>query len=249
MLLRISLVVAILAGFATLYFSHTKVADRIAGLTTERDTAQAAQRTAEDAQHKAEKERRVAKEELEKANKNLAEKESSLEAANTKLAEQEKRANQVSEELTKVTGERNDAQTALSSWRALGVTVEQIRSAKQELARSNQERDAFADENKILLRQNEELTTKLSHFLGPDLEPKMPPVAGKVTAVDPRYEFVVLNVGGNQGVVENGRLLVNRAGKLVAKVRVTKVEPNQCIANILPDWKQSEVMEGDQVLN
>src|SRR5262249_42141739 len=109
--------------------------------------------------------------------------------------------------------------------------------------------DAFADENKILLRQNEELTTKLAHFLGPDLEPKMPPVAGKVTAVDPRYEFVVLNVGGNQGVVENGRLLVNRAGKLVAKVRVTKVEPNQCIANILPDWKQSEVMEGDQVLN
>ena len=76
----------------------------------------------------------------------------------------------------------------------------------------------------------------------------MPPVTGKIVAVDPRYDFVVLDVGGNQGVVENGRLLVNRDGKLVAKVRVTKVEPNRSIANIMPDWKQAEIMEGDQVL-
>jgi cell shape-determining protein MreC len=76
----------------------------------------------------------------------------------------------------------------------------------------------------------------------------MPPVVGKVLVVDPKYDFVVLNVGGNQGVVENGRLLVNRDGKLVAKLRVTKVEPNRSIANIVPDWKQSEVMEGDQVV-
>jgi hypothetical protein len=34
----------------------------------------------------------------------------------------------------------------------------------------------------------------------------------------------------------------------VAKVRVTKVEPNRSIANIMPDWKQAEVMEGDQVV-
>jgi Skp family chaperone for outer membrane proteins len=249
MLLRISLVVAILAGLATLFFSHTKVADRIATLTTERDTAQGAQRTAEEAQHKAEKERRLAKEELDKANKNLDAKSAALDAATTKLAEQQKRANEDSEKLTKVTGELNDAQTELASWKALGVTVEQIKNAKDNLAKSNQERDAFADENKILLRRNTELASELSRYKGEEIEPKMPPVRGKVLTVDPKYDFVVLNVGGNQGIVQNGRLLVDRDGKLVAKLRITKVEPNRSIANILPDWKQTEVMEGDQVLN
>jgi chromosome segregation ATPase len=249
MLLRISLIVAILSGLATLYFGHVKVADRITTISTERDTAQNAQRTAEDSQRKAEKERRQAKDELEKANKNLEEKNAALETTTSKLAEQEKRANQLSEDLTKVTGERNEAQTELSSWKVLAVTPEQIKNFKQDLAKANEEREAFADENKILLRSNNELAVDLRRYKGEDVEPKMPAgLIGKVLAVDPKYDFVVLNVGGNQGVVENGRLLVNRDGKLVAKLRITKVEPNQSIANIVPDWKQADVMEGDQVV-
>jgi hypothetical protein len=248
MLLRIALIVAILAGAGTLYFSQTKVKDRIDTLTGERDTAQGAQRTAEEAQHKAEKERRVAREELDKANKDLTEKTATLQATNDKLAEQEKRANQLDENLVKVTGEKNEAQTELASWKALGVTVAQIRDFKGDLAKSNSERDAFADENKILMRSNNELKVKLSKYEGPEIDPKMPGLTGKIIAVDPKYDFVVLDVGGNQGAVENGKVLVNRAGKLVGKLRITKVEPNRSIANIMPDWKVGEVMEGDQVL-
>src|SRR5438477_10024460 len=114
MLLRISLVIAILASLATLYFSHVKVADKISTLGKDLETAQTGQRTAEEQKRKADKERRTAREDLDKANKALAEKNTVLEATTTRLAEQEKRANQASEELTKVTGERNDAQTELS---------------------------------------------------------------------------------------------------------------------------------------
>lgn len=249
MLLRISLVVAILAGLATLYFSHVKVSDRITTLTTERDTAQNAQRTAEEQQRKAEKERRAAREDLEKANKELADKTAALEATGARLAEQEKRANQVSEELTRITGERNEAQTELAVWKQLEVTPDQIKNFKAQLSRVNEERERFADENKILLRRNNELKVQLSRYIGDEIDPKMPNLAGKIVAVDPKYDFVVLDVGGNQGVVENGKLLVNRDGKLVAKVRVTKVEPTRSIANIMPEWKQGDVMEGDQVLN
>jgi cell shape-determining protein MreC len=249
MLLRISLVIAIVAGVATLYFSHFPVQEKITTVTTERDTALNAQRTAEEQQRKAERERRQAREELEKTNKELEERTATLEATANRLAEQEKRANQVSEDLTRVTGERNEAQTELAMWRQLNVTPDQIRSFKEQLARTNEERDRFADENEILARKNEELLVKLSRYEGPEKEPKMRPVVGKVLAVDPRYDFVVLDVGGNQGVVEDGRLLVNRDGKLVAKLRVTKVEPNRSIANIMPDWKQAEVLEGDQVIN
>ncbi len=249
MLLRISLVIAILAGLGTLYFTHFSVSERITTLTSEKETALGAQKTAEEAQRKAEKDRRLAREELDKASKELTEKSTALEATTTRLAEQEKRANQVSEELTKVTGERNDAQTELSMWKQLQVTPDQIRGFKEQLARSNEERDRYADENKILLRSNSELKVELSRFIGPDLDPPMRQgLIGKILAVDPRYDFVVLDVGGNQGVVENGKLLVNRDGKLVAKVRVTKVEANRSIANIMPDWKQADVLEGDQVV-
>jgi hypothetical protein len=44
-------------------------------------------------------------------------------------------------------------------------------------------------------------------------------------------------------------MLINRDGQLVGKVKITAVEPNRSIANVLPEWKQegNEVMEGDQV--
>ena len=42
--------------------------------------------------------------------------------------------------------------------------------------------------------------------------------------------------------------LVNRNGKLVAKVKVRSVQKDRCIANVLPGWQLGDVMEGDQVL-
>jgi hypothetical protein len=57
----------------------------------------------------------------------------------------------------------------------------------------------------------------------------------------------VLDIGENQGVLEDGELLVSRDGKLVAKVVVRTIEKDRCIANIIPGWKLGEVIEGDQV--
>ena len=71
---------------------------------------------------------------------------------------------------------------------------------------------------------------------------------GRVVVVDPKYDFVVLNIGEKQGVVENGVLMVSRDSKLVAKVRITSVSPDRSIGNIMPGWKLGDVMEGDLVV-
>ena len=72
---------------------------------------------------------------------------------------------------------------------------------------------------------------------------------GKVLAVDPKFEFVVLDIGEKEGALENGQMLVNRNGKLVAKIKITdSIQPNRCIANVMPGWKLGDIMEGDQVL-
>jgi hypothetical protein len=70
---------------------------------------------------------------------------------------------------------------------------------------------------------------------------------GRILVVDPKWDFVVLNIGENQGVLPEGELLVSREGKLVAKIIVRSVEGNRCIANIMPGWKLGEVIEGDEV--
>jgi type II secretory pathway component PulC len=70
---------------------------------------------------------------------------------------------------------------------------------------------------------------------------------GKILVVDPKWDFVVLNIGGDQGVLEDGELLVSRDGKLVAKVIVRSVLKDRSIANVMPGWKLGEVFEGDEV--
>jgi hypothetical protein len=71
---------------------------------------------------------------------------------------------------------------------------------------------------------------------------------GKVLAVDPKWNFVILDVGENQGILEYGELLVNRNGKLVGKVIVRNVQKDRSTANLMPGWEIGEVIEGDQVI-
>jgi archaellum component FlaG (FlaF/FlaG flagellin family) len=73
-------------------------------------------------------------------------------------------------------------------------------------------------------------------------------LVGKVLVTDPKWDFVVLNVGEDQGVLDNGELLVSRDGKLVAKVKITSVQKDRSIANIEPGSKLGEVLEGDKVI-
>jgi hypothetical protein len=71
---------------------------------------------------------------------------------------------------------------------------------------------------------------------------------GKVVVVDPKWNFVVVNAGEDQGALTGGDLLVSRSGALVAKVKISRVEKDRCIANLLPGWKFGDVAEGDIVI-
>ena len=77
---------------------------------------------------------------------------------------------------------------------------------------------------------------------------QMPGVSGKVTFVDHAWNFVILDVGLSNGVVPNGELIVYRGNTFLGKIRVTKVDPNDAVAEILPDVK-GDIQVGDKVLN
>jgi hypothetical protein len=200
---------------------------------------------------KASADAKKAKEEADKATKSLAESESALQETRKNYNEQRARADGVFAKLTDATKSLNEANTELARWRAPGVSVDQIVGLRDSANRAAKERNAFAEENKILLRNFNQTKAELDSLVGiKPYEPPLPPgLKGKILAVDPRYDFVVLDIGGQQGVIEKGQMLVNRDGKLIGKVRITKVEPNRSIANVLPEWKQGDVQEGDLVLH
>jgi hypothetical protein len=100
----------------------------------------------------------------------------------------------------------------------------------------------------LLGKRIKKLDADLAFYRDPNRPIELPAtIKGKVLASDPKWHFVVINVGEEQGVLEHGELLVNRDGKLVAKVIVSSVEKNRCVANIMTGWELGEVFEGDMV--
>ena len=77
-----------------------------------------------------------------------------------------------------------------------------------------------------------------------------PGLEGRVLAVNPNWNFVVLNIGDRQGVATNSSLIIKRGGNLVGRLRVTSVEPSTSIADIQAGSvpKGSFVQPGDIVI-
>ncbi|MGC1482135.1 MAG: hypothetical protein WA771_16670, partial [Chthoniobacterales bacterium] len=73
---------------------------------------------------------------------------------------------------------------------------------------------------------------------------------GQVLAVNPAWNFVVLSIGDNRGVVNNAEMLLKRNGRYLGKVRVTSVEPSTSIADIVANSLPTGVspQPGDQVI-
>jgi hypothetical protein len=249
MLLRISLIVAILAGLGAVAVSHLKVKTGIEELTASRDDFKTKLETTQTDLAKKKKDLATTSENLRIASSQLNQATNDLASMTVTARQQEKRANEASASLEKAVKERNTAQDELAGFKALDVRPEQIKQLVSDLSQTTKERDAFAGENEVLLRNNLKLQADLRKYLDPN-EPVAMKVGlkGKVVAVDPKWNFVVLDVGADQGALERGEMLVNRNGKLVAKVRITSVERNRCIANVLPEWSWSNILEGDQVI-
>ena len=248
-MIRISLIIAIVAGLSALAVSQLKVAGNIRMLTEERDKYKGDSERFQQEASKARKEANNATAEKEKARKDLETTKNELAAASDKAEQQEKRANDLALRLDKTTQERNDAQTDLARWRASGLTLERITATILDNKKLVGENNALTNENKVLARMLNQTKSELDLLTGSKTTVELrPDLKGKVIAVDPKYEFIVLDIGLDDGVLARGEMLVNRSGKLVAKVRILSAGPHRSVANVLPDWKQGEIMEGDFVL-
>ncbi len=74
--------------------------------------------------------------------------------------------------------------------------------------------------------------------------------SGRVEAVNPGWNFVVINVGDRQGATVNAQLVIVRNGQNIGKVRITAVEPTTSIADVIPGSmaRGQRVQPGDEVV-
>jgi hypothetical protein len=250
MLIRISLILAIVAGLAVGALNFVKVKETITTLRSDLASEKQARATAESNEQKATKAMNVAKAELEETNKVLVATITERDKAVTDATAQGKRATQLSEELAKTKMERDEAETDRAAYRATGYSPDQVMGLGKLLKQTQETLGGVQAENKVLGRKIERLNIRLAKYEGggPPIVFLPANLSGKILVADPKWDFVVLNVGEEQGVKEESELLVNRGGKLVAKVIVRSVQKDRSIANVLPGWKLGELMEGDLVI-
>jgi hypothetical protein len=162
---------------------------------------------------------------------------------------QKSRADKLTDDLTKARGERDDAQRELSAYRSAGMKPEEIVVAHKTIKGLQDNLAAVESENRLLNQTVKKVKNELAQ-----LRPEPPPVTlpsklqARVVAYDPKWQFVILNAGEDQQVLPYAELLINRHGKLVAKVKVSNVEKGRSYANVLPGWNLGEILEGDQAV-
>jgi hypothetical protein len=204
--------------------------------------------------------------------KEIKAREASAAAASAKLAETETRATKAETDLAAAQKEKNDLQGQLEKAQ-IDLTTSQKRAdeagakppeanpgaasvpelqAQLEEARKSLEN---AEHEKALLMEKmsgpAERTAKVAEEpRRREPNPARLGVRGTVLAVNQAYNFVVLNLGGRHGVEANSEMLVVRSGEIIAKIRISSVEPSTAIADIITGSlaRGVQVQPGDIVI-
>jgi DNA-binding transcriptional MerR regulator len=250
MLLRICLIVTIVAGLGAAYLGFFPVKEIITDTRAARDDFHTKLDNETALYQKTDKELKKTKSDLAETTAKLNDTQNQLDAANTKNADLDKQNADLTDKLAKMSTRADDAEARLEAWRVLGVTPEDVKRIMAELEQTKKANEAVTAENKIINSVKNELQKQLDQLIGLNEAPVILPAGlkGKVLAVDPKFGFVVLDIGDDQGVKERGEMMVNRDGKLIGKVRISSVEKDRSVASIMPAWKRGDIMEGDQVL-
>ena len=248
MLNKISLFLAVLAAAAVIVVNVVWVKDKLNTLVADRNTNREGWHATQAELAQTNKVLVKTQGDLKQTQQDLADTQADRDKAVANLLVQQKRADQIADKLAKTTQERDDAQNDLAAYKLTGLTADQVVKLNRALKDTQDLVQVGRQEYAVLQHDRDRIFTRLQLYEGTNTVVYLPPaLKGKIMVVDPKWDFVVLNIGDDQGVKQNGELLVSRDGKLVAKVIVRTLEKDRAIANIVPGWKLGDVIEGDEV--
>jgi len=249
MLLRISVILAILAGLGVIGVGQFVLRPQIEEIRDTRDKNKQGWDKTTTELNKTKGTLKATSEDLAKTRSTLEDTKGALAATTAKFENEQKRANGLQEDKNRLSASLKAAQDDLAAWTNSGVKVTEIPALLGENKDLKSKNEALQAEVKVFVTKADRLQKRLDEILKSDEAPPIPhTVRGKVLVVDPKWDFLVLDVGTKNEVVTRGILLISRNGELIAKVRVMDVQEQRSIANIMPGWKIKDVMEGDLVM-
>jgi len=213
--------------------------------------AQLARRASDKAADQAKQEAATIKQAKDDTDKQLADAKTQVTDLNTQLTDAKKQATDASTALAtandaaKTAQDNLDAITKTLNGKTAKEIVDAEAKAQTDLAAAQSEQKILQDQLQASQTQVADLTSAINRA---KTGTQPPGISGKVTFVDHAWNFVILDVGLSNGVVPNGELIVYRGHNFLGKIKVTKVDPNDAVAEILPDVK-GDIQIGDSVLN
>ena len=75
-----------------------------------------------------------------------------------------------------------------------------------------------------------------------------PGTAGTIVYANAEWNFVVIDVGSNDGAQATAEMIVHRGDQMIGKIKISAVRDDVSIAEVMTDFQQDTVKEGDHVL-
>ncbi len=118
--------------------------------------------------------------------------------------------------------------------------MNKLRGFKQQLEERNQQLMAQ-------VTRFEEVVTAKGIDVNEPLDGAPPERNGKIVQIDRPSELVLISIGFDEGLREGHMLEVTRRGRYVGKLRVRNTEPDRAVAEIMKDYSEGILQEGDRV--
>lgn len=171
-----------------------------------------------------------------------------LEAQNTVLIELDKSRAEANEKLTaetkrlrtQIRSEQADRDRLFAETLDLANQMNELRGVRQALEARNQ---ALLQQ---VTRFKEVVDSKGIDISAP-LHGAPPERNGNILVVNRSRRLVEVSIGSDEGLRSGHLLEVTRGGRYVGKIRVRQTEPNRSVAEILRDYSEGIIEEGDRV--
>jgi len=212
----------------------------------------------------------IAEQDRAKKEKELKARESTMATEQAKLAEREGKTGASESQLAQILSEKTQLEAKLQDKEAEILALQKQIEEKQpasvnpgapsavelqaQLDDARQQLDGAEREKSLLSEKLQSVKERSSQL---EDEKKWRAVAhgkvgvrGTVLAVNQAYNFVVLNLGGRNGVEAHSEMLIVRDGTFIGKIRISSVEPSTAIGDILTGTlaRGVQVQPGDIVI-
>jgi hypothetical protein len=202
--------------------------------------------------------------------KELEVRESTIAAQQAKLSEREGDALAFHKQLTQLLDEKKQVEARLQNKDAEIVALQkqiekgqpispnpgaasnvelqaQLDDAREQLDNAEREKSLLAEKMEAFRERSSQLEEESKRRA---LAREKVGVRGKILAVNQAYNFVVLNLGGHNGVEPYSEMLVVRDGTFIGKIRISSVEPSTAIGDIITSTlaRGVQVQSGDIVI-